>query len=45
MGKLREMEEKVKDEKARVDAVRKEGTDQLKSSKTEIKSLTDKVEK
>jgi len=44
-GKLRETEGKVKEEKVRVEAVRKEGADQLKASKTEIKSLTDKIEK
>ena len=43
--KLREMEGKVKEEKVRVEAVRKEGVDQLKASKIETKSLTDKIEK
>ncbi len=44
-AKIKEMEVKMKDEKSRVDAVRKEGADQLKSSKAEIKSLSDKIDK
>lgn len=39
------MEEKLKSECARVESVRKEGNEQLRSSKAEIKSLTDKIER
>ena len=39
------MEEKVRSESARVDSVRKENSDQIRSTKAEIKSLTDKIER
>ena len=44
-GKLKEMDEKLKSEGARVDTVKKENMDQLRSSKAEIKSLTEKIER
>ena len=39
------MEERVKSEGARVEAVRKENSEQLRSSKAEVKSLLDKIER
>ncbi len=44
-SKLREMEERVQSESARVDSVRRENSDQIRSTKAEIKSLTDKIER
>lgn len=39
------MEEKVRSESARVEVARKENNDQLRSTKAEVKSLLDKIER
>lgn len=44
-SKLAEMEEKLKSESGRVEGVKKESGEQLRSMKGEIKSLTDKADR
>lgn len=44
-GRVNVLTENLKSESARVEHVRKENSEQLRSTKAEVKSLTDKIER